>query len=108
MDNLFFNKKHKMIQNMVCDFVKRDIQLIAKELDKNGSFPTEIVKKMGQLGLMEITREAIQIYGGYGYVHENDAERFFRDAKVLEIVDGTSEIQRLTISRGIIKDNMAC
>ena len=49
---------------MVCDFAKREIQLIAKELDKNGSFPTEIVKKMAQLGLMEITREAIQIYGG--------------------------------------------
>ena len=56
---------------------------------------------------MEITRGAIQIYGGYGYVHENDAERFFRDAKILEIVDGTSEIQRLTISREIIKDMMA-
>jgi alkylation response protein AidB-like acyl-CoA dehydrogenase len=56
---------------------------------------------------MEITREAIQIHGGYGYVHENDVERFFRDAKILEIVDGTSEIQRLTISREIIKDKMA-
>ena len=107
MDNLFFNKKHKMIQNMVCDFVKREIQLIAKELDKNGSFPTEIVKKMGRLGLMEITMEVIQIYGGYGYVHENDVERFFRDAKILEIVDGTSEIQRSTISREIIKGIMA-
>ena len=56
---------------------------------------------------MEITREAIQIHGGYGYVHEYDVERFFRDAKILEIVDGTSEIQRLTISREIIKDLMA-
>jgi alkylation response protein AidB-like acyl-CoA dehydrogenase len=56
---------------------------------------------------MEITREAIQIHGGYGYVRENDVERFFRDAKILEIVDGTSEIQRLTISREIIKDKMA-
>ena len=56
---------------------------------------------------MKITREAIQIHGVYGYVHENDVERFFRDAKILEIVDGTSEIQRLTISREIIKDKMA-
>ena len=37
----------------------------------------------------------------------NDVERFFRYAKILEIVDGTSEIQRLTISREIIKDKMA-
>ena len=47
---------------------------------------------------MEITRGAIQIHGGYSYVHEYDVERFFRDAKILEIIDGTSEIQRLTIS----------
>ena len=53
---------------------------------------------------MDVTTEAIQIYGGYGYVAEYDVERFFRDAKVLEIGEGTSEIQRLVISREIIKD----
>ena len=45
-----------------------------------------------------------RIYGGYGYVAEYDVERFFRDAKVLEIGEGTSEVQRLVISREIIKD----
>ena len=44
------------------------------------------------------------IFGGYGYVAEYDVERFFRDAKVLEIGEGTSEVQRLVISREIIKD----
>ena len=53
---------------------------------------------------MEVTTEAIQIHGGYGYVKEYDVERFFRDAKVLEIGEGTSEIQRLIISRAIMKD----
>ena len=53
---------------------------------------------------MDVTTEAIQIYGGYGYVAEYDVERFFRDAKVLEIGEGTSEVQRLVISREIIKD----
>jgi len=53
---------------------------------------------------MDVTTEAIQIYGGYGYVAEYDVERFFRDAKILEIGEGTSEIQRLVISREIIKD----
>ena len=53
---------------------------------------------------MDVTTEAIQIYGGYGYVAEYDVERFFRDAKVLEIGEGTSEVQRLVISRKIIKD----
>ncbi len=55
---------------------------------------------------MEIAWEAIQIHEGYGYVQEYDVERFFRDSKALEIVEGSSEIQRLTISREIFKDNM--
>jgi len=53
---------------------------------------------------MEVTTEAIQIHGGYGYVREYDVERFFRDAKILEIGEGTSEIQRLIISREILRD----
>ena len=53
---------------------------------------------------MKVTTEAIQIHGGYGYVAEYDVERFFRDAKILEIGEGTSEIQRLLISRKIIKE----
>lgn len=53
---------------------------------------------------MDVTTEAIQIHGGYGYVAEYDVERFFRDAKILEIGEGTSEVQRLVISREIIKD----
>jgi hypothetical protein len=53
---------------------------------------------------MDVTTEAIQVHGGYGYVKEYDVERFFRDAKILEIGEGTSEIQRLIISRQIIKD----
>ncbi len=52
---------------------------------------------------MDVTTDAIQIHGGYGYVKEYDVERFFRDAKALEIGEGTSEIQRLIISREIVK-----
>ena len=53
---------------------------------------------------MNVTSEAIQIHGGYGYVKDYEVERYFRDAKILEIGEGTSEIQRLIISREIIKD----
>ena len=52
---------------------------------------------------MKITTDAIQVHGGYGYVKDYDVERYFRDAKILEIGEGTSEIQRLVISREILK-----
>ena len=52
---------------------------------------------------MRVTTEAIQIHGGYGYIKEYDVERFFRDAKILEIGEGTSEIQRIIIAREILK-----
>ncbi|MBC8345791.1 MAG: acyl-CoA dehydrogenase family protein [Candidatus Marinimicrobia bacterium] len=51
---------------------------------------------------MSVTTEAIQIHGGYGYVKEYDVERYFRDAKILEIGEGTSEIQRLIIAKNIV------
>jgi alkylation response protein AidB-like acyl-CoA dehydrogenase len=48
--------------------------------------------------------EAIQIHGGYGYVREYKVERFLRDAKITEIYEGTSEIQRIVIGRQILRD----
>ncbi len=49
------------------------------------------------------TAEAIQILGGYGYTKEFPVERFYRDAKITEIYEGTSEIQRLVIARSILE-----
>ncbi len=52
---------------------------------------------------MRATSKAIQIHGGYGYTREFPVERYFRDAKLCEIGEGTSEIQRLVIARSILK-----
>lgn len=52
---------------------------------------------------MEVTTEAVQIHGGYGYVKEYHVERMMRDAKITQIYEGTSEIQKLVISREILK-----
>jgi len=49
-----------------------------------------------------VTNLALQIHGGYGYSKEYDVERYFRDAKVTEIYEGTSEVQRLVISRSVL------
>ena len=51
---------------------------------------------------MEVCDEAIQIHGGYGYMKEYEVERYMRDAKLLEIGEGTSEIQKMVIARHIL------
>jgi butyryl-CoA dehydrogenase len=53
---------------------------------------------------MWVTTKAIQIFGGYGYIKDYPVERFFRDAKITEIYEGTSEIQRLVIARNVLKE----
>ncbi|WP_107942503.1 MULTISPECIES: acyl-CoA dehydrogenase family protein [Metasolibacillus] len=53
---------------------------------------------------MEVCDEAIQIHGGYGYMREYEVERYMRDAKLLEIGEGTSEVQKLVIARHILTD----
>jgi alkylation response protein AidB-like acyl-CoA dehydrogenase len=52
---------------------------------------------------MEVTTEAVQIHGGYGYVKEYHVERLMRDAKLTQIYEGTSEIQKIVISRALLK-----
>ena len=53
---------------------------------------------------MEVTTEAVQIHGGYGYVKEYHVERLMREAKLTQIYEGTSEIQKIVISRSLLKD----
>jgi len=52
-----------------------------------------------------VTNKAIQIYGGYGYVKDYPIERYLRDAKITEIYEGTSEMQRMTIARSLIRES---
>ena len=52
----------------------------------------------------EVTYDAVQVLGGYGYMKDHPVERYYRDARVTEIYEGTSEIQRLVISRGILEE----
>src|SRR5262249_10836221 len=53
-----------------------------------------------------VTHQAIQVHGGYGYVKEYAVERYYRDARVMEIYEGSSEIQRLVIARSLLKDGV--
>jgi len=56
---------------------------------------------------MEVTTNAVQILGGYGYIQEYPVERMMRDAKITQIYEGTNEIQRLVIAREMAKENRA-
>ena len=52
---------------------------------------------------MDVTTKCVQLLGGYGYIREYDVERMMRDAKITEIYEGTSEVQRMVISGNLLK-----
>ncbi|HVD89516.1 MAG TPA: acyl-CoA dehydrogenase family protein, partial [Jatrophihabitantaceae bacterium] len=60
-----------------------------------------IAKLVASNAAMDNAREATQIFGGYGFMNEFPVGRFYRDAKILEIGEGTSEVQRMLIARAI-------
>lgn len=71
----------------------------AKERGESVTRFSSMAKVFASETAMWVTTQAIQIFGGYGYVTDYPVERYFRDAKVTEIYEGTSEIQRIVISR---------
>jgi alkylation response protein AidB-like acyl-CoA dehydrogenase len=64
---------------------------------------TSMAKLLAGRTAVMVTDEAVQILGGYGYILENEVERFYRDAKITEIYEGTKEIQKNTIAAQLIK-----
>ncbi len=71
---------------------------------KNFSRESAMAKLFASEAAMNATREAIQVFGGYGYIDEYPVERYYRDAKITEIYEGTSEVQRLVIARALLRD----
>ncbi|TAL69189.1 MAG: acyl-CoA dehydrogenase [Bacteroidetes bacterium] len=73
--------------------------------DKGLNYSTEsaVAKLKASEVAMDCARKAVQIHGGYGYTEDFNVERYYRDAKITEIYEGTSEIQRLVISRSLLK-----
>jgi alkylation response protein AidB-like acyl-CoA dehydrogenase len=104
-------KNHQIIQFKLADMATRieAARLLclkaAKEKD-NGldySISSSMAKVFASETAMWTTTEAVQIHGGYGYVKEYHVERLMRDAKITQIYEGTSEVQRIVISRSILK-----
>ena len=104
--------EHQAIQFKLAD-METDIQAArlltyqaAWEKDQGKPYgrSAAIAKLFASEVAMKHTVEAVQIHGGYGYVKEYHVERLMRDAKITQIYEGTSEIQRLVIARDILKD----
>lgn len=74
-----------------------------KDAGKDYSQASAMAKLFASSVAMEVTVEAVQIHGGYGFVKEYHVERMMRDAKITQIYEGTSEIQKIVISRELLK-----
>ncbi|HKK38432.1 MAG TPA: acyl-CoA dehydrogenase [Cryomorphaceae bacterium] len=75
-----------------------------KDRGENFDYASSMAKLFASKVAMDVTVEAVQVHGGYGFVKEYHVERLMRDAKITQIYEGTSEIQKVVISRTILKD----
>ena len=86
----------------------RTLMLAAAQAKDRGERVTQqaaMAKLFASEAAMWVTTQAIQLFGGYGYMRDYPVEKLFRDAKVTEIYEGTSEIQRIVIARGLYADS---
>lgn len=120
--SLRYSKQRKAFGNFLSDFqgiqfkiadmatridAARCLTLKAASLkDANKPYGTEaaMAKLFASKVSVDAALEAIQIHGGYGYVKDYPVERFLRDAKITEIYEGTSEVQRIVIARSLLKN----
>jgi butyryl-CoA dehydrogenase len=75
-----------------------------KEKGRPYTREASMAKLFASEAAMRITTRAVQIHGGYGYTRDYPVERMMRDAKICEIGEGTSEIQRLVIARHLLRE----
>ncbi len=104
--------KHQAIRFQIADMATqieaaRQLMFSAASMKESGKPYTKeasIAKLFASEMVNEVTARAIQIHGGYGFTKDYNVERFYRDARVFTIYEGTSEIQRIVISNQVLKD----
>ncbi|MEZ6018981.1 MAG: acyl-CoA dehydrogenase family protein [Planctomycetota bacterium] len=107
--------QHQMVQKMLADMsmkteaARQLVYAAAAGIDEVGPSPAN--SKMAALAkcfatdvAMEVATEAVQVFGGYGFMEDYPIAKFFRDAKILQIYEGTNQIQRLVIARHMIRE----
>jgi acyl-CoA dehydrogenase len=101
---------HQAIQFMIADMAtKVDAGRLltwdsAVQLDqgKRNSLRSSEAKRFASDSAMEVTTDAVQVYGGYGFIKEYPVEKLMRDAKIMQLYEGTSQIQRLVIAKEVL------
>ena len=104
--------KHQAIRFQIADMATqieaaKQLMFSAASMKESGKSYTKeasIAKLFASEMVNEVTARAIQIHGGYGFTKDYNVERFYRDARVFTIYEGTSEIQRIVISNQVLKD----
>jgi alkylation response protein AidB-like acyl-CoA dehydrogenase len=110
--------EHQLIAGMLADMetkceAARGLLYKCGQLIDEGADGAELTKISAMAKLyctdvaMDVTTDAVQILGGYGYIQEYPVERMMRDAKITQIYEGTNQIQRLVIARQMLKENRA-
>src|SRR5690606_38150522 len=97
------------LADMVTELVaaRQMVRLAAARLDENHPEKTvycAMAKRFATDIGFEVCNQAMQLHGGYGYIREYPIERFFRDARVHQILEGTNEIMRLIVARRILDE----
>ncbi|HXF30088.1 MAG TPA: acyl-CoA dehydrogenase family protein, partial [Solirubrobacterales bacterium] len=101
---------HQAIQFMIADMAtKVDAARLltwdsAVQLDqgRRNTLRSSEAKRFASDSAMEVTTDAVQVYGGYGFIKEYPVEKLMRDAKIMQLYEGTSQIQRLVIAKEVL------
>lgn len=101
---------HQAIQFLIADMaVKVDAARLltwqsASQLDngQRNTLTSSEAKRFAADSAMEVTTDAVQVFGGYGFIKEYQVEKFMRDAKIMQLYEGTSQIQRMVIAREVL------
>lgn len=106
--------QHQMVQKMLADMAMKTeaarqlVYAAAAGIDVHGPSPTNskaaaMAKCFATDVAMEVATDAVQVFGGYGFMEDYPIAKFFRDAKILQIYEGTNQIQRMIIARELLK-----
>ena len=104
-----FQMVQRMLANMATktEAARQLVYSCARQIDANMPNTTKVAamaKLFATDVAMEVTTDAVQIFGGYGFMRDYPIEKFMRDAKITQIYEGTNQVQRIVVARGILKE----